>query len=111
MSEPLLLILIALLVAFWAAGMRVREHAVRVVRRACERVGAQLLDETVALDKLRLGRDGSGQVRFRRHYRFEFNPAGWDVRQSGSVELLGRKVVHLHLEMDDHVLYEDSDPQ
>ena len=42
----------------------------------CEQRGLQLLDQTVALDRLTVGRDPGGRVRLRRHYRFEFTRDG-----------------------------------
>jgi Protein of unknown function (DUF3301). len=105
MSEFWLLPALLAIVWFWVDSMRAREAALLVVRRACARHDVQLLDETVALVKLRLGRDPYGRVGWRRRFRFEFSNEG-DNRSSGEVELLGRQVTALHLEMGPFVLHE-----
>lgn len=94
---------------FWVDALRAREAAMAAVRRACTRHDVQLLDETVALIRLRLGRDTSGRVGWRRRYRFEFSNEG-DNRSSGELELLGRRVTALHMEMGPFVLHDcDAD--
>ncbi len=105
MREFWLLPALLALIWFWLDSMRAREAAIAVVRRACTRNDVQLLDETVVLVKLRLGRDASGRVGWRRRFRFEFSNEG-DNRSSGEVELLGRRVTALHLEMDGATLYD-----
>lgn len=105
MQEFWLLPALLAVVWFWLDSMRAREAALLVVRRACTRNDVQLLDETVALVKLRLGRDVTGHVGWRRRFRFEFSNEG-DNRSSGEVELLGRRVTALHLEMGPFVLHE-----
>ncbi|MEW6646215.1 MAG: DUF3301 domain-containing protein [Pseudomonadota bacterium] len=105
MQEFWLLPALLAVVWFWLDSMRAREAALRVVRRACARHEVQLLDETVALVRLRLGRDPSGRVGWRRRFRFEFSNEG-DNRSSGEVELLGRQVTALHMEMGPFVLHE-----
>lgn len=105
MDDLWLLPALLALVWFWVDSMRAREAALRVVRRACERHEVQLLDETVALVRLRLGRDPSGRVGWRRRFRFEFSQVG-DNRSHGEVELLGRRVTALHMEMGPFVLHE-----
>jgi hypothetical protein len=93
------------IVAFWVASLQARENALRVVRQACERDGLQLLDETAAVVRLRLGRDSRGQVRWRRLYRFEF--AEGPSRRLGHAEFVGLHCVHLELERADFTLHED----
>lgn len=105
MQEFWLLPALLAVVWFWVDSMRAREAAMLAVRRACTRHDVQLLDETVALVRLRLGRDGSGHVGWRRRFRFEFSNEG-DNRSSGEVELLGRQVTAMHLEMGPFVLHD-----
>lgn len=102
-----LLLLPALLLGawFWLDGMRGKELATTAARRACERHDLQLLDETVALTRLRLGRDGGGRLGWRRNFRFEFTREG-DTRSSGEVELLGRWVTAMRLELGPFTLHE-----
>jgi len=81
----------------WADSLRARERAVAAGRAACQRYGVQLLDDTVAFAKLRLGRDPGGQLRLRRTYVFEFSDTG-DNRRQGAVVMLGGQVEDLQLE-------------
>ncbi len=82
---------------FWADSLRVRERALAAGRRACERYGVQLLDETVVFASLRLARDDEGRVRLRRTYRFEFSDTG-DNRRHGAIVMLGPELADLQLE-------------
>lgn len=91
----------------WYSGAVAKETAVRVARRACERHGQQLLDETVTLVAVRPRRDRSGRVRLWRRYDFEFSADG-ERRQRGELELLGRRLVATNLELDGFVLYEQA---
>ena len=98
MSQFLLLPVLLLGAWFWLDGMRAKEQATRAARRACERHELQLLDETVVLVRLRLGRDHHGRAGWRRRYRFEFTREG-DIRSQGEVELLGRWGIAMHLSL------------
>ncbi|MGH8707347.1 MAG: DUF3301 domain-containing protein [Burkholderiales bacterium] len=81
----------------WRDSLRAREHAVAVGRAACARYGVQLLDETVAFSRLRLGRDADGRLRLRRTYVFEFSETG-DNRRHGAIVMLGARLEDLRLE-------------
>ena len=81
---------------YWFSGLRAREAAVLAARSACASEGLLLLDETVALGRLRLERDGNGQLRLRRAYHFEYSDTG-NNRRTGSVVLLGNTVLHLNV--------------
>ena len=89
---PLLLIVaLALLAWFWADSLRAREYALQVCAKACEKIQAQLLDDTVALRRLSLARHPRGHMVWRRTYNFEYSLDG--VRRNrGSVVLRGRAV-------------------
>lgn len=97
-AEILGLLLLAALFWFWLDSSRAREAGVQAVRSACAGEGLQLLDDTVALDNLRLGRDDEGRLRFRRVYRFEFSPEG-ETRSQGNVVMLGADVLFLHIDL------------
>ncbi len=89
--NELLIALLAVTVWAWVDALRAREAALRACRRTCERHELQLLDETVALRRLRLGRGADGRVRLRRHYGFEYSERG-DERRQGEAVLLGRHI-------------------
>ena len=85
---------------YWSDSLRTREQALRVCAGACRQMGVQLLDQTVVVRRLRLGRDAGGHVRLRRHYGFEFSIDGID-RYRGHAVMLGRFLVHLEMDHPD----------
>lgn len=97
MWEAAALLLIVAGALFWTDSLRARERALAAGRRACERYGVQLLDETVAFASLRLARDEDGRVRLKRTYRFEFSDTG-DNRRHGAIVMLGPELADLQLE-------------
>jgi hypothetical protein len=103
-----LIVLTALGVAawLWADATRAREGALRQARRLCERVDAQLLDETVAMSRLSVGRGPTGWPVLRRVYRFEFSLAGHE-RRGGWVRLHGRQVFGAALELPEGTVLEE----
>jgi len=80
----------------WWDGLRKRELAMQAARALCLRTGVQLLDETVALRRLRLRRDALQRLRLHREFAFEYSSSG-DDRLPGRVYLLGDRVVEAHL--------------
>lgn len=97
MWETAALLAIVAGLAFWVDSLKARERALAVGRRACERYGVQLLDETVQFSRLRLARDEEGRLRLRRTYRFEFSETG-DNRRHGAIVMLGGELQDLQLE-------------
>jgi len=91
-----LLALFAGLAGFWWDSLKKREIAILAARRVCERGRVQLLDATVALDRLRLKRDANQRARIYREFVFEFSDTG-DNRQPGRVYLLGERVLDVTL--------------
>ena len=81
---------------FWMDSLKCRELAIDAARAACQMRSLQFLDETVATERTRLGRNGNGQAAVRRVYRFEFSDNG-DNRRPGSVVMLGRQVEMVQL--------------
>lgn len=90
----------------WSDTMRARERALEVCRRACKRVDAQLLDDTVALKRMALRSDQRAQRAIWRLYRFEFTFDG-ATRRVGHVALLGRSLQHLELDFPQGTVIED----
>lgn len=76
---------------FWLDSIRNREIAIAAGQEAAAKYQLQFLDETVALTKLRLARDGSGRLRLLRIYGFEVSDTGVE-RLSCSITLLGYRV-------------------
>lgn len=106
--EGLFVLFLLVLAWYWYDSTIAKEAAVAAARRACERHQQQLLDETVALVRIRPRRDSSGRVRLLRHYRFEFSGDG-ELRRSGEISLLGQRVTGLNLELSEHTLYDQDE--
>ena len=82
----------------WLDSLSVRQLAISASRSACNSEGLQLLDETVAIHRLSLRRDGNGVLRLSRIYDFEYSDTGND-RTSGSIVLLGKRVLVINLNL------------
>jgi hypothetical protein len=100
MELAVALLVIGVFIGLWAANLRAREQVLARCRHACRDMGVQLLDETVRLARLGMGRDHQGRMRFKRWYAFEFSVTGAD-RRSGAAILLGRQIECLRLELPD----------
>lgn len=100
MLELSILLLLVASGWFWMDSLQARDAALDAARRACEAENVQLLDWTVAVRKLRLGRDEDGRVRVRRTYEFEFSDTG-NNRIGGSLTLLGRQLLAIRLPLLD----------
>jgi hypothetical protein len=81
---------------FWLDTLKAREIALAAGQRVCEAESLQFLDWTVAQSRVRLARNSEGRVRVARTYRFEYSETGND-RNSGTIELLGRRVIAVEL--------------
>ncbi len=90
-----LLFLAALTGAWIWRGMGLRDQAMLLVRRHCEKADVQLLDESIALARLRLAWH-HGRPWVLRRYAFEFTVTG-ERRYGGHVELLGGRLRHIEL--------------
>lgn len=89
------LFLITAVAAGWYHVLRLRERATAHARRLCERHGLQLLDDSVALHRLRV-RWRRGGLHALREYRFETSLGGND-RQTASITLFGDRIVSASL--------------
>ena len=97
MWEVAAIVLIAAGTFFWVDSLRARERAVLAGRRACERYNLRFLDDTVSFTRVRLARDGEGQLRIARTYSFEFSDTGNNRRQ-GAIAMLGGQLQNVQLE-------------
>jgi hypothetical protein len=88
------------LVWLWIASLRAREQALSVCRRLCKQLDLQLLDQTVALTGVRLGRDLHGRPCLLRRYGFEFSQDG-QHRYSGRVFLHGARLMNCQFDLPD----------
>ena len=97
-TNPLLALLAvavpALGIAFWWTGARARELAVGHARSACRRQGVQLLDQSVALARVRPARSARGSASLAREFAFEFTHRG-EHRDVGRVLMNGPVLVRV----------------
>ena len=94
--ESIGLIMLLLVGWFWFDGFQSRAAAMHAARAACAADGLLLLDDTVALASVRLGRDDEGRLRLRRTYDFEYSDTG-DNRCAAQLTLLGDELLLLRL--------------
>lgn len=96
MSEILLLSIVLIIAWYWFDSVTKREIATYVGRELAGRYHLQLLDDTVACKKLRLGRNKNGQVQLLRLYEFEVSADG-QSRLNCHLELLGKRLKDWHI--------------
>jgi len=94
--DILVLLLIAALAWLWFDSLKSREIAVLEARAACNSEDLLLLDDTVAIQRLGVGRDGESILRLRRVYGFEYSNTG-NYRWTGSLVMLGERVLVVNL--------------
>jgi len=80
----------------WLDSLRAREAAVAATKAACNAENLLLLDDTVAIRRISLGRDREGVLRIRRIYDFEYSDTGND-RSAGDIAMLGSRVLAINL--------------
>jgi hypothetical protein len=103
--DLLVLLLLGGGVWLWLDSLKAREKAVSATKAACASENLLLLDDTVAIQRVSVGRDGDGVLRLRRIYNFEYSDTG-NERTGGSIVMLGSRplVINLNLrEVPEHV--------
>lgn len=83
---------LALATWLWVDSLKAREAAIQAAKSACRMENLLLLDDTVAIRHIRLGRDNEGRLRLRRVYFFEYSDTG-ENRNDGSIAMLGSRVL------------------
>jgi hypothetical protein len=96
MFELLLLAVLLFIAWFWLDTIAKREIAIQIGRELASRCNLQLLDETVACNKIRLGRDSRGHAQFVRLYEFEVSADGV-TRLDCNLQLLGKQLQSWHI--------------
>lgn len=97
MLEAVALVILVAGTVFWVDTLRAREAALVAGRTACERYGLMLLDDTVAVTRMRLTRNAEGGLRIARTYGFEFSDTG-NNRRHGAISLLGGEAADIAFE-------------
>ncbi|MCK4494693.1 MAG: DUF3301 domain-containing protein [Methylococcales bacterium] len=92
-----LIVFILFLGYFFSKALSAREFALEVVRRHCQKLELQWLDECVALTSFWAKRDSYGKLHAWRAYSFEFSVTGTE-RYKGRLVMLGTMVTAIELE-------------
>lgn len=93
---------LALLASHWWRSRHAKSLALQQAWKHCREHGLQLLDQSVALEKIRLQRGVDGRLQWRRYYQFEFSSTGQE-RCRGSLVLSGNRL--LLIDTGDHVTW------
>ena len=88
MLEAFALVVLVAATVFWIDTLRAREAALVAGRAACERYSLLLLDDTVAVTRMRFARNAEGRLRVARTYGFEFSDTG-NNRRHGEIRMVG----------------------
>ncbi|HDZ58361.1 MAG TPA: DUF3301 domain-containing protein [Pseudomonas xinjiangensis] len=96
LGHVVLLMVAALLGAWVWRGLGLRDRALGLVRNHCKRADVQLLDESIAFNRLRLKRNRTGRFGLVRRYGFEFTVTG-ERRYPGYIELHGAQLMGIEL--------------
>jgi hypothetical protein len=94
--ELILLFVLIALAWFWLDSMDKRERAILLGQELASRFNLQLLDETVACNKLWLARNRRGHMQFLRTYAFEVSASGAE-RLHCHLVLLGNQLGEWHI--------------
>ena len=96
MFELCLLAILLFIAWFWSDAISKREIAIKLGRELAQRCNLQLLDETVACNKVWLGRDNRGHAQLARIYTFEVSADGAS-RLECNLQLLGKQLQNWHI--------------
>jgi hypothetical protein len=95
-SSIFFLILLSVMALFWFDTQRSQEVAKSICKQVCGQLHLQLLDDTIAIARIRFRRDDQGRWSVQRVYQFEFSDGG-NNRQQGTVIMRGRTLEILEL--------------
>lgn len=100
MEGLLALVVVGVAGWLWYDTRGVSEIAHRVCKTMCMELNLQMLDGTVSLRKIWLGRNPMGQLRIRRFYSFDYSGTGYD-RRTGILVLLASTPEWLQVQGED----------
>lgn len=97
LNEFLLIFLLLAGLIYWFRFHQVWETALSTTKARCRIADVQMLDDYVAINKIRLARDRYGNRRFRYTFGFEFTATGHD-RYHGQIVFLGDQLESFYME-------------
>ncbi len=96
LSDLFWLFAMSLVGCYWWHSKGVKERALVIVRRHCDKLNLQLLDQSIALRGLWFKRGDDGKLHFWRSYTFDFSSQG-DDRYQGRIVFIGQRSVSIDL--------------
>ena len=93
---PLIFVLLA--IYLWQVALSAREGARQLGHELCAQAHVQLLDQTVSLQRLGIGRGSDGRLHWRRRYRFDVSTNGSD-RHQGTLDVMQDRLLSHSLPM------------
>ncbi len=87
-NSIILLFILGIAAWFWFDTQRSQEMAINICKQVCGQLHLQLLDQTIALKRIRFKRNNRGILCVQRTYQFEFSDGG-NNRQRGMVIMRG----------------------
>jgi len=97
LNEILLIFLLLAGLFYWSHLHQIWEMALSSAKARCRLAHVQMLDDYVAIKKVRLVRDRHGKRRLRHTFGFEFTATGYD-RYHGQIVFLGRQLESFYME-------------
>ncbi|NOT83966.1 MAG: DUF3301 domain-containing protein [Methylococcaceae bacterium] len=76
---------------YWSSAKTAQEFAHQAVKSRCQHLQLQMLDDYVALQRIRIKRNAQGRLEIIRSYGFEFSSTG-NERYYGQIILSARQV-------------------
>lgn len=99
LSDIVIILLLAVFVYSWWRNTSIREQALIRVKKHCESLGLQLLDQSVAGAGWKPTWD-HGQIKIKRTYKFEFSSSGI-ARYPGKISYVGHQQVEIWMSPHD----------
>jgi hypothetical protein len=96
MESMFLLALLGVGAWFWFETQHCQERAKLIAKQVCLELHLQLLDDTIALVRMRFKRKKNGMLSLQRTYQFEFTDGG-DKRLLGTIIMHGISLEILEL--------------
>lgn len=86
----------AAMIWYWLKARELKELAYQAVKRHCEKVSVELLDDSLVLKSLSFSKNSLGRRQFQRKFQFEFSTTG-EYRYTGIATLAGKHITDIEL--------------
>ncbi|MCB1663674.1 MAG: DUF3301 domain-containing protein [Pseudomonadales bacterium] len=83
--------------SYWWHAYGIKQTALQQTKAYCQKMDLQMLDESIALNRVTIKRDSNGHINFIRVFRFEFASTG-DERYQELTTMHGRHCQNIHLD-------------